>query len=220
VILALVFVLAGAPEALADAEALALISAMPSRYAAVADYRCRFTKQERVAGKLLPEEEMRMQFMAPFAVRLRWVGRVHRGREALYVRGKNQDRIRARQGGLLRLFSVNLDPTGKSAMKDNRHPLTEIGIGHVVEALGRDLDRARAKGELGLAATAEAGLVRIELSFAGEGYYAPRQRVWIDRGLGLPTRIEVYDGRQDLLERYEYRDLKLNTGLTERDFEP
>ncbi len=51
-------------------------------------------------------------------------------------------------------------------------------------------------------------------------------KVYIDRELGLPIRFEAYDWPErpgqppKLVEEYTYTSLKLNIGLTERDFDP
>jgi hypothetical protein len=55
----------------------------------------------------------------------------------------------------------------------------------------------------------------------------PRQRtrLFIDRELNLPIRLEAYEwparagGDPLLVEEYEYQDLDLNPGLTDTDFD-
>jgi outer membrane lipoprotein-sorting protein len=42
----------------------------------------------------------------------------------------------------------------------------------------------------------------------------------IDRELRLPIYIEIFDWSNQLVERYGYRDLRLNPGLTNEDFAP
>ena len=51
-------------------------------------------------------------------------------------------------------------------------------------------------------------------------------KVFIDRELGLPIRFEAYDWpakagvAPELVEEYTYRDLRLNVGLSDADFDP
>jgi outer membrane lipoprotein-sorting protein len=49
-------------------------------------------------------------------------------------------------------------------------------------------------------------------------YYARRVRLWIDTERALPLQIEVYDSRDRLYERYAYRKLATNVGLTDEHF--
>jgi outer membrane lipoprotein-sorting protein len=51
-------------------------------------------------------------------------------------------------------------------------------------------------------------------------YYAARGTVWVSPESLLPTRIEIFDANGELYERYVYRDVKLNIGLTDLDFDP
>jgi hypothetical protein len=49
-------------------------------------------------------------------------------------------------------------------------------------------------------------------------FYASRIDLWIDKVLDLPLRAMIYDAKGRLFERFEHRDLKVNVGLTARDF--
>jgi LysM repeat protein len=51
-------------------------------------------------------------------------------------------------------------------------------------------------------------------------YYAARIDLWIDDTLCLPLRVEIYDERGVLFERFEHRNLSVNVGLGPRDFSP
>lgn len=51
-------------------------------------------------------------------------------------------------------------------------------------------------------------------------YYGGKFEVWLDRELNLPVRARVYDHHGQLYEHYEFRDLAINVGLRERDFDP
>jgi hypothetical protein len=214
--------LAAAPEAVPERGGVAALRAMPAAYARLSAYRCLFVRQERLAGALLPEERIRLRFRKPFAVRLDWVGKTHRGRRAVYVEGMD-GKIRAREGGVRGLFTVKLDPRGKRAMSGNRHPITEVGLGHAIELITSELERslARREGEIEAGEDPdEPGALRVEMRLEGAERYAPRMVVWVDRGLGLPVRVEVEDPAGTLLERYEYRELELDPGLGPDDFRP
>ena len=51
-------------------------------------------------------------------------------------------------------------------------------------------------------------------------YYSARGTVWVSPETLLPTRIEIFDANDELYERYVYRDVRLNIGLTDLDFDP
>ena len=57
------------------------------------------------------------------------------GREAIYVEGRNDGKVLAHDVGLGRLIAgtLHLDPDGSRAMEDCRHPITEAGIGPLLE---------------------------------------------------------------------------------------
>jgi hypothetical protein len=50
-------------------------------------------------------------------------------------------------------------------------------------------------------------------------YYASRAEVWIDAESYLPLKAQFYDHQGRLYEDYVHRDLRVNVGLTDRDFD-
>lgn len=51
-------------------------------------------------------------------------------------------------------------------------------------------------------------------------YYSARGSVWVSPETLLPTQIDIFDAEERLYERYVYRDVQLNLGLTDLDFDP
>ncbi|MDJ0905310.1 MAG: DUF1571 domain-containing protein, partial [Woeseiaceae bacterium] len=51
-------------------------------------------------------------------------------------------------------------------------------------------------------------------------YYAAHGTVWVSPDSLMPVRIEIFDANAELYERYVYRDVQLNIGLTDLDFDP
>jgi hypothetical protein len=51
-------------------------------------------------------------------------------------------------------------------------------------------------------------------------YYAGRVELWVDEELRLPIRALIFDHAGELYERYEHRDLRINVGLSDADFDP
>lgn len=51
-------------------------------------------------------------------------------------------------------------------------------------------------------------------------FYAGRMVLWIDQELHLPIQADLYDHDGHLYEHYEHRDLKIDVGLGDQDFDP
>lgn len=118
------------------------------RSRALSDYQAVLVKQERFDGTLAPEEQILIKYANPDRVYMRWIGKVNKGQEALYVKGENGDRLKAHKGGFLGLVTVNVDPTGKMAMEGQHHPIFHAGIGFTTEVVLRDLKKGLKNGEV------------------------------------------------------------------------
>ena len=196
--------------------------------AGVDNYTAVFHKQERVNGKLLPAETVALKFKKPFKVYMKWIAEPHKGRETLFVEGANENRLKGHEGGLLRVVTVNLDPDGARAMKGNRHAITESGLEKLVAKLASNVRLGRTNGELEVRDGGEETVygrktTRLEGVFPKERagtYYCHRAVVNIDAELKLPIKVQIFDAADQLVEMYGYEDLRLNPGLTEKDFDP
>lgn len=51
-------------------------------------------------------------------------------------------------------------------------------------------------------------------------YHARRLQLWIDAETNLPLKVEVFDHEDELYERYEHRELRVNVGLGPADLDP
>ncbi|MFA6012517.1 MAG: DUF1571 domain-containing protein [Desulfobacteraceae bacterium] len=51
-------------------------------------------------------------------------------------------------------------------------------------------------------------------------HYCRRAITWTDAKTKLLTKLEIYDWNNKLYEYYEFKDVKLNVGLTDKDFDP
>lgn len=205
---------------------LSLLTRMESSYARINDYAAIFRKQERVDGKLLPEETILLKFQKPLKVYMKWIEDPFEGTEALYVNGTNENKVLVHRGGILGILTLSLDPKGSVAMTRNRHPITEVGLGFLIDELQRNVKTALQHGELKLIRLVEEPFggrqtVAVEARFApraGRTYYTARMVCHIDKDRMLPIGAAFYDERDVLFERYSYSDMKLNVGLTPLDF--
>jgi len=217
-----------ATPALAE-EPLALVARMEASYARVRDYTAIFKKTEQVEGVLLDREVIQLKYQRPFRVYLRWLAGPKEGREVLYVDGANGNRLLvADPSGLRRFFTLVLDPRDQRAMRENRHPITDIGIGKLIELISENARRAWARAELRLidrGAGEEGGrpVWRYEAVLPddpGKGYFCARFRLAVDRELELPVRAWIHGWDGNLLGDYAYADLRVNPELAPEEFEP
>lgn len=215
---------------LADQSQLfALLERMEASYENVRDYTALFQKQERINGERRPEEISYLKFQKPFKVYMRWLPGPHEGREALYVKGANNNKVLIHETGFFsHFFTFILNPGGEHVLMESRYPFTEIGIGRLIERVGRDARRAWARGELRLVDRGRDKIEGREVRQV-EGilpqdpraeYSSYRMILAIDEENGLPIKASIYDWEDLLMGEYIYSDLRLNPGLGEEDFDP
>jgi outer membrane lipoprotein-sorting protein len=195
-------------------------------YEPVRDYTATYDKYERAIddGAL---QRINLFFRKPLDVRLEWQnekGKVDQ--TAVYRQGFNDGKLLARKTGMLggMLGLMKLDITSGRAMGDSRHPITEVGIGHVVDQVTRALKSAQVTSKPPADDTLDgARVVRFDLDgpadaklFGVDG--ARRVSIWIDPSLKLPVKAEVVDAAGRMLERHRFIGLKLNVGLTDGTF--
>lgn len=94
-----------------------LISDMVKRYEAVTDYTCKLDKKVRKEGVLYEDLAISVKYKKPMHYYFRWEQGPARGREVIYVHGRNNNQLVAHPGGGLRFLTLRLDPTGRLAMK-------------------------------------------------------------------------------------------------------
>lgn len=103
----------------------------------IGSYTATFYRRERVDGTMLDAEVMKLKMRHdPFSVYMKWVVG-DKGRELLFVKGQHSDKMLVKLGGVKgRLIPVvKLTPTGDTAMKESRHPVTEIGLMHLAKTI-------------------------------------------------------------------------------------
>jgi uncharacterized protein DUF1571 len=213
---------------LASADARSLLLGLESAYAPVRSYTARFVKQERLADTLRPREEAVLKFQRPGRIYLRWTDGPPKGREILYVAGRDDDKLLVREPGFFSsLFTLLLAPDSPRVLQESRHPVTEVGIGLLVERITADVRKGLPGGHLVLSDRGEPdgrpGVKRVEIALAPQAtgrYYAPRVLVDVDDVSRLPVGLIAFDGEDQMVERYEYHDVRVNAVLGDLDFDP
>ena len=205
------------------------IKQMPSAYAGVKDYTAIFARSEVLRGKQRPEEIIALKFREPLQVYMKWLSESGKDREALFVKGRDGDKVLVHEPGWISgHFTVLLPPDGPMIMDRSRHPFDEIGIGRVIELITSTFEKANQAGDLemrdrggvkedGRAMRVIEGILPKD---PAKKYYCYRAIVTIDEVLKLPVAVKVYDWNDKLIEDYRYKNIQINPGLTDLDFSP
>jgi hypothetical protein len=210
-------------------ELLRLLDLADQHYARVHDYTSTMLSRERVKDTLLPQERILLKFQRAFKVYMRWQDGPSKGREGLYVAGAYNGKFLVYEpNGLQRLFTAALEPTDSRVMEKSRHPVTDIGIGRLLEIVGDNARRAAKNGVIrvqdrGISEVAGRRVRQVESVLPRDpkaGYYAYRVQLFFDEEHHLPIRVVVFDWSDQLVEDYIYADLRLNPGLTAMEFDP
>lgn len=215
----------------------------------VRDYSATLVKRERIGNSLRDYEYMFTKIRneqvvdgrvdTPFSVYLYFLKPDSiRGREVLFVEGQNNGKMIAheRPDSLKGKFgSVWLKPDGVLAMQGNRYPITEIGLETLVKRLiekgTRDkrngtpeeciVDFRRNANINGCKCT----LLRVTHPYPRDYFDFHVADIFIDDERNVPLRYAAYswpsgpNGTPELIEEYTYLNLKLNVGLTDKDFD-
>ena len=185
------------------ADALRLIAGCQERYKTVQDYSCTFTKRERLDGRLSPPHVMVMKVRTrPMSVYLRFL-QPEPGREAIWIAGRNSGKAVVHDVGITKFLTgtLYLDPNGTMAMEGNRHPITQAGIGNLINTVATRWEtelRPGNKTQLVIYPDTRLGdrsctLIASTHPQRSPGYLFHAIKLYIDREYGLPIRIESYD---------------------------
>lgn len=212
------------------------LTEMKVAYAKVFDYSGHFVRQERVRGKLMPEQTAELRVKAkPRSISLKFIGPNELlGHELVYVTGRHAEMIRVRPAGNFDAKAfMTVNATDPRAMVDTRHPITEIGIGAAIDHLEKmtTIER-RLRNPMSVSMAdfnfVKRPVIRYEI-FTERPHalrYAYRTVVYVDKETKLPVRIEAYDQPTvngavggELLEAHSLVNLKFNQGIGEVPFE-
>ncbi|MBN2035634.1 MAG: DUF1571 domain-containing protein [Chitinispirillaceae bacterium] len=197
-------------------------------YSSITSYTAVFHKQQRVSGKLLPEETIFLKYKKPCSLYMKWLKKPYQNSELLYVAGWNKNRARVHRGGILSFITRNLEPTHPKLMAFNLRPVTSTGIGYLLEAVAINMRRAIKAGELTFSERGKETVYGIKTRALevvlpkdrAEYYDGCRLALNQDSTSKILVRIRVYDQHDQLIENYGYENLELNAPLTDTDFDP
>jgi hypothetical protein len=227
------------PPATPEAKLLTLYQAAAQRYAGIPAYVARLRRREQIGGKNHPEEVMLFKFRKePWSVYLKFVGKEGRGREVVFVKGRHEGKIHTRTAAGDIPFTaagthIALAPDNFLVRANSRYPITEAGIGVLIERFGRllqGLEQGRSdQGPLkylGLRQRPEFArpVEAVEQTIPVRGEPAlPRggRRFWFfDPDTRLPALIIALDDKGQEVEYYCYDQLQTVVSLGDDDFNP
>jgi len=192
----------------------------------LSDYTCSLDKKVNKAGRIYHDLGISVKYKKPGQHYFRWEEGKYSGQEDIYVADKNKDRIVAHPGGVFRFLTFRLDPEGRKAMKRNHHSLRESGIEKIMTIIEKDYNHSIETGrgtiellEENFIDGRDVWVVHCEFPDKKE-FYSHKIILCFDKELKLPIKITVYDWSDTLFEEYYFRDLKINTGIEEKDFDP
>lgn len=200
------------------------------------DYSCTMVKRERVNGKVNEYEYVFAKIRhKPFSVYLYFLGPPSlRGQEVIYIDGKNNGNMWAHTTGVQDKLvgTVSLKPDGLIAMRNQRYPLTEIGLINMLRRLIEVAQQDMNYGECEVKFFPGAKINDRTCTCIQVTHPVPRKnflfhvaRIFVDDQMNVPVRYESYDwpkeagAAPELIEEYTYLNLKLNNGFTDEDFD-
>lgn len=222
---------------------IAMLELGQHRLEKTSDYTASFFKQERPDGQEMQElQNLDVKVRhAPFSVYMNWIEGGDEGREILYVDGQLDNRMLVKLGGLGKFApALKLDPLGDRAMKEARHPITDMGLLNLTRKIiaYRQNDLKRDKGVRWQLIPDQKCFDRDCLCLVVE-YDSPEHNpeyrktlTFIDKQLSLPVCVKNYawPGAAEKIEAaqldeatciefYGYKDVRLNVGLKDVDFD-
>jgi hypothetical protein len=200
----------------------------------IRDYSATLVKRERLNGKLGEQQVVVLKVRnKPFSIYASFQ-QPSRGDEAIYIEGKNDGHMMAHTTGMRARFArtIMLRVNGPKAMEGQRRPISDIGILNLARWMLQDTEKdlQHADCEVRYLKGVKVGdrvctCVEIIRPAARKDVAFHKTRFFVDNQLGVPIRFEAYDwprktgDEPELVEEYTYRNLKLNPGFTERDFD-
>ncbi|PWT83546.1 MAG: hypothetical protein C5B58_06360, partial [Acidobacteria bacterium] len=209
------------------------------KHAAMDSYVLRLRRREVVGTQSRPEEILLMKWRRqPWSIYLKWQGTEGKGREVIYVKGRYEDKLHTlTAAGDIPLMPagkrLSLAPDGPLVRSKSRYPITEAGLGSLIERYGR-LIEAVEKGDMRQGTVKYLGLVKrddydkqldgvLQTIPPASDPHLPRggARLWFfDPTLNLPMLLITKDETNREVEYYCHDRFMYPVNLTDDDFNP
>lgn len=210
----------------------------------VQDYRCTFVKQELLVSGMSTEQTIDVKFRPqPYSVFMHWIKNQDKAVRVIYEAGRWRDEKAVRPeerelavcqpGAVAQLFvkSVKQPIRGPRAKDASRRYIDDFGFDKALSLMIEFSQKARDRNELKLTFDGASEfdgrptwvLCRhVPFDPATKNYPDATAIYHIDQEWRVPVAIYSYgdNDQKQLLGRYEYRDIRMNAGLTRADFDP
>ncbi len=225
----------------------ALKQARDSHIASIRDYRCTMVKQELLPSGLSAEQEIEaFHRLEPYSVVLNWKRNPGLASRVIYIEDKwdkadeDSPELRAQalaqpENSAARLLvpSIKIPIHGMAAKRTARRAIDEFGFKRTLDLLIQYCVIADTRNELKLEFLGEkhfdgrpVWVIRRHLPYTGEsGIYPDRTaEIYLDQEFKLPIAVYCYSDDamrpENLLGKYEYRDIELNIDINDKVFDP
>ena len=192
----------------------------------VSDYTCRLDKKVYKNDTIYSDPDIFVKFKKPTHYYFRWDEGPFKGQEVIFVSGRHNDQIVAHPGGAFRFITLRLDPNGRLAMRRNHHSLKESGMEEIMRIIESDYLLCKKTGLGKISFMGEDRIDgrdtwRIQGVFPKDnGFFAHKITLSFDKVLQLPVKITVCDESNRVIEEYFFRNLRINVGFKDCDFDP
>lgn len=189
--------------------------------------------QEYSGGRLQPAAEMVVKYRKSGDTYMAWVGERFNGREAIY-RGRNWNggKMVVKPGPWIP--TISLHPNGMLAMRGQRHPIYDSRLPVLIRFFVSDVNRTQSNPDkYNVSVTDEGHSIEygeqahcysVELpKDEHPEYYSEMLRMCVNDRTKMPSVIQAWsteDGELRMVEDYGFKDIQLNPGLSEDDFDP
>lgn len=198
----------------------------------VKDYTASFFKEEMVGKNRINHQLTLKVRETPFSAYLRYEN-PHKGREAIFVTGKNNDKMLAHGTGIEAIVgTLELDPSGDRALEESRYPITNIGMRNLLELTIAQWNSELNVPDVQVRYFPNAKVSDVECRVFESSYAKPHKgvkfhmtRLYVDKKTAFPVRVEQFDfpaktgAKAPILEQYTYLNVQPNSGLTDSDFD-
>lgn len=199
------------------------------------DYEAVFQKKEVVdKSNKLKETTMKLKLREePFSVHLKFV-KPNAGREAIYVQGKNNDKLMAHEAGVVGGLTgwIPLDPKSSRAMENNKYPVTMIGMKNLLDRIIAQWEKEVKLDEVEVTIDTEAKWEGVPCLLIKASHPQPRDEfrfqathLYLETATQFPIHLKQYgfpskrDKEPPVVEEYAYSRVKVNVGLKDGDFD-
>ncbi len=192
----------------------------------LSDYSVVMTKQQRIGKDLKPMETLLLKHRRkPECRYMKWLAEPNKDREAILCKERSNGEILVHQTGFMG-FTMSLSPTNSLITRGNLRPIAQSGIFNMAAMLRQSAGQGddAAPPEVKVRSIDGIDTLCVRRNGAPSNDNAPYKvgaaELCFDRATAMPVDVQFWDDAQRLMEHYGFRDMKLNPGLTDLDFDP